>query len=740
MSASVSGRSTLERIFAPRSIAVVGASADPTKRGHQILRALDESGFQGVVHPVNPRGGTLLGRTVVASVGELPDDVDLAVLCTPASAAPDLVRAAGARGIAGAVVLAVGFGESDDDGRRLERELTGAGLEAGVRIIGPNTSGMLNLDAGVNLVGARGVRAGGIALLVQSGNVALSLMNDLTERSWDGVSIYLGVGNEIDLGFAEALGYVGRHPLTTSIILYVEGLRDPRAFLAAAAAVTRSKPIVAIKSGRTVRGAEAARSHTGAVAGPYARLRAGFAQAGIVEVTRTDELLHVAETLGRQPPCPPGRGIVILSDGGGQGALAADLIDESDAELAVLREDTRTELRALLGPAAAVGNPVDLAGAADADPGVFARAIDVLTADPAVGAILVVGLFGGYAIRFSERLAEVECGAADSIASCAGKAGVGLVVHSMYASHRSAPLDVLGRAGVPVVGSLEVACRCVIELQGRGRFLSRPPWAIGASGAVVEPARADDVPTRANVETAHPIVEAARARGERALSEPDARTLLRSAGLDVDPGRIVASADEASRSVESGPDGRPAAWALKLVSADIVHKTEAGGVVLNVRTPDEARRGFALIADNAAAYRGTHGLDAGVVDVLVTPMLPDPRAELLIGATRDRELGPVLTVGAGGIWVEAIADVAQRVSPVEPADVVEMLDELRIGRVLQAGRGRPTVDPAPIVRVALAVLRCLDSHPDVAAVEINPLFVYPDRVAPVDARVLLALD
>lgn len=402
------GRTTLDRIFDPRSVVVVGASTDPAKRGFQILRALAASGYDGNVLPVNPKGGTILDFEVHPSIAELPHGADLAVFCTPARAAPDLLRECGRKGIAGAVVLAVGFGESGEEGRRLQEALLEAGRESGVRIVGPNTSGLLNMQRGVNLVGARGVRAGSIALLVQSGNIALSMMNEVTERSWGGLSISLGVGNAIDLGFAEALDYLEGHHETSAIIAYLEGVNDPRAFLTSAARVSRTKPIVVIKSGRTTAGATAALSHTGALAGPYDRLRAGLRQAGVVEVTRTDELLHVAETLGGQPPCPEGRGIAILSDGGGQSTLAVDTLTESDTLLSQLSESTSSALRELLGPAAAVRNPVDLAGAADGDPEMFGRAMEVLAADPSVGAVLVIGLFGGYGIRFSETLTPGE--------------------------------------------------------------------------------------------------------------------------------------------------------------------------------------------------------------------------------------------------------------------------------------------------------------------------------------------
>ncbi len=458
----------LARIFDPRSVAVIGASRNPVKRGHQILRALDESRYEGRVYPVHPAGGRLLGRDVYKSVDALPEATDLAVICTPGSTAPDLVRACGRRGVAGAVVLAVGFGEAGAEGVRLQARLRDVARESGVRVIGPNTSGLLNLPKGVNLIGARGVRPGGIALLVQSGNIALDLMTQVTRRSSLGVSICCGLGNEVDMGFGEVLAFLGHHDETRAIVLHIEGCRDLRSLLVAAASVTPHKPVVAIKSGRTAAGAHVALSHTGTIAGPYDRLRAGFAQAGIVEVRRTDELLAVAAGLGWQPSAPPGTGVAILSDGGGQSTLAVDALHEMGVPLAALATETSVKLRECLGPAAAVHTPVDVAGAADSDPAVFARALTLLAADPSVGVILLVGLFGGYAIRFSETLATSEARTARSMAAEMRAAGKGLVVHSQYAAHSSDALSALRDAHVPVIESLEVACRVAAELCRRG--------------------------------------------------------------------------------------------------------------------------------------------------------------------------------------------------------------------------------------------------------------------------------
>lgn len=726
---------TLGPIFEPRSIAVVGASSNPTKRGHQILRALGDSGYPGRVYAVSPKGGRLLGHEVYTSLEEMPEAADLAVICTPAATVPDLLRACGERGVAGAVVLAVGFGEAGPAGAELEARLRRVARKGGVRVVGPNTSGLLNLPLGVNLIGARGVRPGGIALLVQSGNIALDLMTQVTEGSRMGISICCGLGNEADVGFGEVLAFLGDHADTDAIVAHIEGCKDPRALLRAAASVTRRKPVVVIKSGRTSAGAHAALSHTGAIAGPYDRLRAGFAQAGVVEVTRTDELLPVAIALGSQPCGPSHAGVTILSDGGGQSTLAVDTLHEMEVPLAGLTAETSAALRTCLGPAAAVRTPVDVAGAADADPGVFARALEVIAADPSVGVVMVVGLFGGYGIRFSETLAEIEAEAARSMAALMRGRGKGLVVHSQYASHPSAALDAFREAHVPVIGSLEVACRAVAALQRRGASrVAWRPWGRDRTGpgAAAVPER----PRGAGGESgakAHPVIHAVRREDRITLAETESRELLAASGLPFEPLEIVHSADEAAAAAEliGGP------VALKLLSRHITHKSDAGGVLLNVTGGDEARTAFESVAANARAYGSAHALPQEECSATVSPMLAAPVAELLVGACRDPQLGPVLTIGAGGIWVEVLRDAVHRVLPVAANEIEAALSDLKGKALLTGARGKEAVKPGPIVEAAAAVADCIMRWPDVAEVEVNPLFVYPARVVPVDARVVL---
>ena len=397
----------------------------------------------------------------------------------------------------------------------------------------------------------------------------------------------------------------------------------------------------------------------------------------------------------------------------GQGAALADLSSQ-----------TRAALRQLLGPAAAVRNPVDVAGAADADPGAFSRALDVLAADPAVGSVLIVGLFGGYGIRFSDQLTASETRAARAIAATMGGAAKGLVVHSIYASHDSAPLQALREARVPVIESLEAACRAVAELQRRGRGARRrwPP------NRTLKPERSLSLNAGR-----HPVLAAARADGRVALTEIEARELLADAGVVFQPVRVVRSGGEAASAAQSAAR----AVAVKLLSKHVVHKSDVGGVVLDVTGAAQARDAFDRIAHAAAEHARARDLPPEPCAVLVSPMLPPPLAELLVGAVRDPQLGPVLTVGAGGVWTETLRDTTHRVLPVAEGEAVEMIAELKVGAVLAGGRGRPAACLDEIARTMAAVSRCIATHHDISEIEINPLFAYPDRAVAVDARVAL---
>ena len=684
--------SDLRFIFEPRAVAIVGASSDPTKRGYQAVRALLDAQFQGRIQPVNPKGGELLGLPVAKSIAELDPVPDLALICTPAPTTPDVIRECGRKGIRGAVVLALGFSETGEAGAALESTLGAAARESGVRVVGPNTSGILNLPIGLNLIGARGARPGSIALLVQSGNMALSMLNETAAGAHEGISICIGAGNQADLTLADYLRYLESDAHTRSIALYAEGFKDGRAFYEATRA-PRTKPIVLLKGGRTEAGLAAAQSHTGALAGEYTVLRAALAQAGVISVQRTDELFPVAEALAQQPALQ--RGIAVLSDGGGHATLAADALSELGAPLAPLSDTTLERLRSLLGANAAIGNPVDMANAPDSAPIVFRAALQALLDDDAVGGVLVAGLFGGYGIRFAESLVEQEITAATSMAASARTARKTLVVHSLYASSNTRPLQLLRESKVPVVGSLDIGCRCVAAASEWGRYQTRP----------LPPA-----PAPRPILAEHGV-----------LLETEARALLHDFAVPLVRATFCRSADEALAAVRAC-----GVAVMKVVARSIVHKSDVGGVLLHVSAEQAS-----------AAFRRLTSLSPDVEGVLVSPQLPAPSAEVLVGAHRDPQFGPVITVGVGGIMAEVQRAVRVRLLPLWRDEVERLIDESPAGVLLPGGRGRPPADRARLTALVMGVAECLLACEQIAELEVNPVFVYEDDALGVDARVIL---
>ncbi len=707
----------LHAVLSPKSVTVVGASSDPTKRGFQAIRALRDAGFKGEILPVNPRGGEILGLPVYPSVETLPHVPDLALVCTPAASIPSVLETCAAKGIRGAVVLALGFAESGEAGEALERSVAEVAKRTGIRVVGPNTSGILNLRVGLNLVGLRSARVGHIGILVQSGNVLLGLVNDLAAKFGEGVSIVVGMGNQTDIGAREYLEYLDRDGGTRAVAMYVEGVQDGPAFIEVVREVVRRTPVVLMKGGRTDAGRSAARSHTGAIAGEYAAFHAAMRQAGVVEATRTDELAALVTTLAWQPAIDPEKGIAVLSDGGGHATLAADALSDLGARTARLSADTRERLRTLLGPAAAVSNPVDLAGASDRDPPVFAEALRIVLDDAAVGGVLVAGLFGGYAIRFAPEIAAAETTAAAAMAEHALAARKPVVLHSLYATSGSEPIQTLLRANVPVIESLETAAHCIATLARRGRMLAAP--AATATMARAEGRRGD-------------LLAAAREEGRTTLLETEARDLVASAGVPVVPGEWCHSAAEIERAAARYGDR----LVLKAISPAAPHKTEAGAVALGVR-PDRAVAVFEQLQASVRAYANARDVSPDLRGALVLPMLERPVAEVLVGVRRDPSFGAVLTVGLGGTMTELLADVALRILPVPESEIDAMLDETRLGRLLAGWRGGPAADRAALVRLIAAFARAAETWPEVAELESNPVFAGPDAAVAVDVRAYL---
>ena len=711
---------SLEKILKAESVAIIGASKNETKRGYQTIRTLLDEKYEGKIYPVNPKEKSILGFKCYRKVSDIEEPVDVALVATPAKTLPAVLEDCGQNGVRGAVVLAGGFAEIGRDGRKLENEMVAVAKKHHIRLIGPNTSGMLNLHDHLNLVGLKDAPPGDIALLTQSGNMALTLITEAKIKSRKGFSYYVGVGNEADIQFHEYLEFFQHDPDTKAILMYVEGLRNGRKFLQQAQKTTLKKPIILLKSGRSSTGKKSAGSHTGALAGISEVARGAFKRAGIIVIENTDELFPVAETLSSLPPIKNNK-IAILADGGGHATIASDLLTDFGIEIPEFSEKTQTKLKSLLPEAASVPNPVDVAGGTDADPSVFADCARIILNDPNVGGLLIVGLFGGYDIRFAKSLSLMEEDAAHRMGKLVRSRLKPIVLHSLYNSEKPHALELLRYYNIPVFDSLDVAVKCISALAEYGKYLKS-----------YHPKSTFELNWTAKAKPqGEAIFKAVREDGRQTLLEHEAKQLFALYGAPVSRDLLAKTADEAVEiATKAGGD-----VVLKIVSPNILHKTEAGGVRVKLHTQKDVRQAYKEIMQNARIYNP----DADIRGILVSPMAAEG-VEVIIGTKYDDQFGPVIMYGLGGIMVEILKDVAFRVVPLSPTGARKMIEETKSFPILNGSRGKPPLDKKAIAKLLMLCSEIVEAYPQIAEMDLNPVIVHQKGLSIVDARVILKSD
>lgn len=708
----------LERIFKAESVAVVGASKDEAKRGYQAIKILLDQKYDGRIYPVNPKEKSILGLKCYSSILDIPEKIDLALITTPARTLKGILKDCAEKGAAGAVIIAGGFGELGEEGKALEKEIVNSAN--GVRIIGPNTSGMISVDKGLNLVGLQNVPRGSIALLTQSGNIALTLITEAGLKSQMGFNYYVGVGNEADLKFHEYLEYFTSDPDTSAILMYVEGLREGRKFLQQASRTTKVKPIVLFKSGRSSKGSKSAGSHTGALAGISEVANTAFKRAGIITVNHSDEMFPIAESLASLPVIEEAS-IAILADGGGHATIAADYLTELGIKIPELEEETRAKLAAILPDNASLANPIDVAGGTDQNPAIFADCSEILLNDKNIHGLLVVGLFGGYGIRFAKKLAFKEEDAAHRMGKLVKKIRKPIVLHSLYNFAKPHSLDLLRYYKIPVYDSLEIACKCVEALSFYGAHRQEE----NAEDKFHFNWGAKAVPE------GRKIIENALSEGRTALLEHEAKELLKLQGVSVSLDRLVVNEDEAVEvAAEMGYN-----VAMKIVSPDILHKSDAGGVMLKLKNEQEVRKAFNKIMENAYEYLP----DADIKGCILSPMSGDG-VEVIIGTKNDDQFGPIIMFGLGGILVEVVKDVSFRVLPVTEKWAESMINEIKSSAILDGVRGRPPCDKKAIAKLIGKVSEVIEAYPEIHEMDLNPVIVHEEGLSLVDARIILSVE
>ena len=691
--------------FRPRTVAVIGASRARGTIGGEVLHNLLSYGFTGPVVPVNPAAEVVQDVRAFPRVEDIPGPVDLAVVVVPAARVLEVAQGCAAKGVRGLVVISAGFAETGPDGQARQQELLRICRASGMRLIGPNCMGIVNTEPAVRLNATFAPAPppeGRLGFLSQSGALGLAIM-DYARTLGLGLSTFASVGNKADISTNDLLRYWQQDPRTDAILLYLESFGNPRKFSRIAREVARSKPIVAVKSGRSPAGARAAGSHTGAIlAASDVTVDALFRQAGVIRTDALEELFDVALLLATQP-LPSGLRVAILTNAGGPGILCADACVADGLEIAPLAEHTRAELRRLLPREASVANPVDMLASAPAEQ--YRAAMGILGRDPGVDALVVI-----FIPPLVTRAEDVARAIVDGARELAGAKPV----LTVFMQSRGAPPE-LQADGVrlPSYTFPEAAARALARVARYGVWRTRPAQ---------PPARFDDI--RRDEATA--LVSSALARGEGWLDPAEVRQLLSCYGLAVLDQRVASTPEDAARgAAEVG-----GTVALKGLASGLTHKTEAGAVRLRLK-PEEVEQAARAMAERVRAAGHS---PAGF---LVQPMAPDG-VEMIVGVVHDRQFGPVVACGMGGVLVELLKDVSVRLSPLSPQDAREMVAELRTAPLLTGYRGGPAHDVAALEQAILRVGAMVDDLPQIAELDLNPIVVHPRGAVVVDARVRIA--
>lgn len=693
----------LEPFFSPAGVAIIGASSSPDKLSHGILRNLIQYGYQGKIYPVNPRSKEILGLKCYEEIGLIPDPVDLAVIIIPAQLTANALEDCGKRGIKAVIIISGGFKELGVEGIELEKRCVEIARNYGMRLIGPNCVGTMDLNTGLNTTFIHGMPAkGGIGFVSQSGAVCGGVV-DYIRGKGVGFSHFISLGNEADVTETDVIEYLASESHTRVIAAYVEAIQDGKRFVEAVRKVTKQKPVVLLKAGRTSAGAKAVSSHTGSIAGSHAAYAAAFAQAGVIEVKTASELFDVSMALDFQP-LPKGNRVAIITNAGGPAALASDSLAENDFTLANLSISTQESLQKYLNPSAQVQNPVDMLGGAE--PVEYSVALAKVLEDDEVDVALCIlvpqALVDPYevAVAIGDQAAKTK----KTVLTC------------FFGDESIEPArKYLHLHGVPMY----IFPGSVGKVLGAMRFYQN--WLQKKPEVSY---RLDDV----NYQRVNQILS--ENIGEPAIGEVLTRKIFEAYGISTIPGKFVANSQEACQAmIELG-----APVAMKIVSPDILHKSDAGGIKLKLHSKEEIQIAYRELMENAKKYKS----DARIQGVLVEKMAGEG-IEVIVGVRRDPSFGAVLMFGLGGIYVELFKDVAFRILPVSYDEVVEMVQETKTWKLLRGLRGKEEADIDALVQCILRLGQLALEFNEFDEVEINPLLVLSkgQGVLALDGRAIL---
>ncbi len=699
----------LESLFKPASVAVIGASNNPRSIGGVVMRNLLMSGFTGPIMPVNPKYQAVAGVLTYPDVASLPVTPDMAVICTGPKIVPDLIEQLGKRGTRGVTVITAGLSDiKHGNGRTIQEAMLDNARPYELRILGPNCVGLLVPGIGLNASFAHTqIGPGSLAFVSQSGGFCTATL-DWAKAKGIGFSHFISLGNSADVDFGDVLDYLGSAPETAAILLYMEsiGADEARKFMSAARAAARNKPVLVIKSGRNVEGARAAASHTGALAGSDNVYDAALRRAGILRVYDLDELFDAVETLARSQPLR-GERLAILTNGGGPGVIATDALIENGGQLAEFSPETMERLSSLLPGTWSHGNPVDMIG--DADAQTYVNALRILLDDSNIDAILVMNAPSAIAPPVT---------AARGIVDLVREAKLPILTSWLGGEAAGRARRIFAEANIPTYDTPENAVRAfmhMVQYRRNQEILTQVPPS----------APTDFTPTPG---AARSVIEKALLERRELLTEPEAKQVLAAYGIPVVETRVVKNPDEAASVAEA--IGFPVA--LKILSPDITHKSDVGGVALGLHTVEEVRSA----AETMNARITKNFPDALIAGFTVQKMAQRPRAhELIVGMTTDSIFGPIILFGRGGTAVEVIADRAVALPPLNMSLARYLISRTRVFKLLKGYRDRPAVDFDAICLTLMQLSQLIIDRPEIVELDINPLFADDQGVLALDARV-----
>jgi len=700
----------LEVFFSPKTVAVIGATENPNTVGRTLLWNLVTSPFGGTVYPVNPKRASVLGVKAYPSVSAIPEQVDLAVIVTPPPSIPGIIRECGEAGVRGAIVISAGFKEIGPEGAALERQVLEEARAAGIRIIGPNCLGVMSPLSGLNATFATTIaRPGSVGFISQSGALCTAVL-DWSLKEMVGFSAFVSVGSMVDVGWGDLIDHLGSDPKTKSIVIYMETIGDARAFLSAAREVALSKPIIVIKPGRSAAAAKAAASHTGSLTGSDEVLEAAFRRSGVLRVNNIADLFYMAEVLAKQPS-PKGPRLTIVTNAGGPGVLATDALIMGGGELSELTPETMEAYNAVLPPTWSHNNPVDIIG--DASPERYAKALEIAAKDPHSDGMLVI--LTPQSMTDPTRIAE-------QLKPLAKQEGKPVIASWMGGVDVAAGEEILNRANIPTFPYPDTAARA---------FNYMWQYSYNLKGLYETPSLPEDsidwTPDRRLVGE---ILNRARKEQRTILTEFESKQVLAAYGI---PTALTIIATDSAAAVKAADKlGYPVV--LKLYSETITHKTDVGGVQLNLGNAEAVRKAYAAIQTSVTEKVGAQHFQG----VTVQPMIKLKDAyELIIGSSLDPQFGPVLLFGTGGQLVEVFKDRSLALPPLNSTLARRMMEQTRIYKALKGVRGRKPVDLAALELLMVRFSALVAEQRWIKEIDINPLLASPDGLIALDARVVV---